>query len=278
MRAWPNPVPAADVPRLPWMSAEMGAEEVAALLRSRRSIRDFLPDPVPAEVIEAVIADALASPSWSNTQPYLIGVATGEMRDRIRAELCARFDAGMRARASGLIGRLRAWRSRPSSDLPVPMEYPQDLQERRRQTGYGLYRVLGIDRADRAARDRQMRRNFEFFSAPAVIFIFVHRGLGHYATLDAGIMLHALMLSAHARGLGTCAQGALAIWSAPIRSAFEVPGHYALLCGVALGYPSDHPVNAYAPARAGLSERLLPARPATMEPARNDQAPELDQL
>ena len=229
-------------------------------------------------MIDAVIADALASPSWSNTQPYLMGVATGEMRERISAELCTRFDAGMRARSSGPIGRLGAWRSRPSSDLPVPLDYPPDLQDRRRQTGYGLYRVLGIDRADRAARDRQMRRNFEFFGAPVVIFVFVHRGLGHYATLDAGIMLHALMLSAHARGLGTCAQGALAIWSAPIRSAFEVPGHYALLCGVALGYPSDHPVNAYAPARAGLSERLLPARPATMEPARNDQAPELDQL
>lgn len=258
------------------MDEGLAAESVASLLLSRRSIRDFRPDPVPGEVIDAVIADALASPSWSNTQPYLLAVATGAVRDALSVALCDRFDAASRARRSGPLGRLLAWRARPSSDLRVPLDYPPDLQDRRRETGYGLYRVLGIDRADRAARERQMRRNFEFFGAPVAIFVFVHRGLGHYATLDAGIMLHALMLSAHARGLGTCAQGALAVWADPVRSAFEVPGQYALLCGVALGYPSDHPVNQYAPARAGASERLLPARPATMGPARNDRPAGLD--
>ena len=245
----------------------MDASALAALLRSRRSIRDFRPDPVPAAVLDAIISDALASPSWSNTQPYVLGVASGLVRDRISAELCTRFDTGMRARAGGVFAKLRAWRSRPASDLPVPLDYPAELQDRRRQTGYGLYRILGIDRADRAARDRQMRRNFEFFSAPVAVFVFVHRGLGHYATLDAGIMIHALMLSAHARGLGTCAQGAVAVWADPVRAAFEVPRQYALLCGVALGYPSDHPVNQYAPERARAAERLIAARPDTMSAA-----------
>jgi len=242
----------------------MEPEDWATLLRARRSVRDFLPDPVPNEILQAVFEDALASPSWSNTQPYLLAVASGAVRDRISTALCARFDQAAPARNGSLLGRLRAWRARPTSDLPVPLDYPPDLQERRRQTGYGLYRVLGIDRGDRVARDRQMRRNFEFFSAPTVIFVFVHRGLGHYATLDAGIMLHALMLSAQARGLGTCAQGALAVWADPVRAAFDVPDHYALLCGVSIGYPSEHPVNRFAPERAGVGERTVPVRAATM--------------
>lgn len=231
-----------------------------SLLHERRSIRDFRPDPVPEHVLAEIIDDALASPSWSNTQPYLLAVASGPLRDRISEELCTRFDAGMRARKGGLLARLRNLSARPRSDVPVPRTYPADLQERRRATGYGLYRILGIDRGDHRARDLQMRRNFEFFGAPTVAFVFVHTGLGHYAALDAGIMLHSLMLAATARGLGTCAQGALAVWAPPVRAAFEVPDHYALLCGVAIGRPTGAAVNTYAPQRAGIDQMILPAR------------------
>jgi nitroreductase len=74
-------------------------------------------------------------------------------------------------------------------------------------------------------------------------------------------MLQTLMLSAHVRGLGTCAQGALALWSAPVRDAFVVPEPYRLLCGVSIGFPSVAAVNAYSPERLGVEAMLLPGRP-----------------
>jgi nitroreductase len=64
-----------------------------------------------------------------------------------------------------------------------------------------------------------------------------------YAASDAGLMMQNLMLSAHAHGLGTCAQGAVAIWDDVVRKEFDIPKDYRLLCGIALGYPSDSPVN-----------------------------------
>jgi nitroreductase len=70
------------------------------------------------------------------------------------------------------------------------------------------------------------------------------------------------MLSAHAHGLGTCAQGALAIWAGPVRAEFAVPDAYRLICGVSIGYPSDHPVNSFRPPRASLEEILLQPRGA----------------
>jgi nitroreductase len=237
----------------------------AALARARNSARDFRPDPVPDDLLRAVLDDALAAPSWSNTQPYRIAVASGDLRDRISAELCARYDAGMRARRGGLRARAGIALTRrglPDGDFRVPERYPDDLQPRRVACGRGLYEVLGIDRADRPARNRQMRRNFEFFGAPTVLFLFVHEGLREYSVLDAGVMLQTLLLSAHARGLGACAQGALAIWAGPVRDAFEVPGSHKLICGVSLGYPSEHPVNTFRPGRVALDEILLPARGA----------------
>ena len=235
----------------------------AALTRARNSVRDFRPDPIPADLLSAVLADALTAPSWSNTQPYRLAVATGEVRDRISAELCARFDAGMRARRGGLREKAEALLRRsalPDGDFRVPEKYPADLQPARVATGRGLYRTLGIARHDLAARDAQMRRNFELFGAPTAIFVFVHAGLREYAVLDAGVLLQTLMLSAHVRGLGTCAQGALAIWAGPVRAEFDVPSDYKLICGVSIGYPAADPVNAFRPGRATLEDVLLRPR------------------
>jgi nitroreductase len=53
------------------------------------------------------------------------------------------------------------------------------------------------------------------------------------------------MLSAHARGLGTCAQGAVGIYDDMVRKEFDVPEGYELLYGIALGYPSKDHVNSF---------------------------------
>lgn len=236
---------------------------VSRLLRSRRSVRDFRPDPVAPDVLEAILADAARSPSWSNTQPYRIGVATGGLRDALAREYCEAYDASQEALRQGVLGKLRlalGAKGRPDGDFPTWFPYPEDLLARRRATGFGLYERLGIARGDRLARGRQMRRNFEFFGAPVAMFVFVHRGLREFSVLDAGIFLQSIMLSAEARGLATCAQGALATWAGPPRRAFAVPEEYRLICGLALGYASDHEVNRYDPGRPPVEELLLAPR------------------
>jgi len=102
-----------------------------------------------------------------------------------------------------------------------------------------------------------MRKNFEFFGAPTAVFVFVHSGLREFSVLDPAIFVQTLMLSAHAHGLGTCAQGALATWAGPVRNAFDVPKQYKLICGVSMGYPSDHAVNTFNPGRGDASEMLI---------------------
>lgn len=243
--------------------ASATAATLSSLIRERRSVRDFRPDPIPAELLEGVLADANWAPSWSNTQPYRVAIASGELRDRIAAELCGNYDRAMAAQQGGLIGRLKLLLTRrglPDGDFDTRLEYPADLQPRRRETGHGLYNLLGIERKDSAARDRQMRRNFEFFGAPTALFLFVHQGLREFSVLDAGIWLQTLMLSAHAHGLATCAQGALATWAGPVRDAFDVPPSYRLICGVSIGYASEHPVNRYNPGRTPAGDLRLPQK------------------
>ncbi len=213
------------------------------LLARRRSIRAFRADPVPPDVLARILAAAQEAPSWSNTQPYRLAVAQGTQRDRLADELTAAFDRGSADLAP---------------EIPLPVTYPPELQHRRQATGYGLYETLGIAREDRAARLAQMRRNFEFFDAPVVMFIFVHEALGQYAALDAGVFLQSLMLAAVDEGLGTCAEGALAMFPGPVRRRFDVPEGYKLLCGLSLGYPAEDRVNGFRPDRKTRDELLLP--------------------
>lgn len=48
---------------------------------SRRSVRTFLADPVPKEVVERVLQAGIAAPSALNSQPWRFIVATGSTRD-----------------------------------------------------------------------------------------------------------------------------------------------------------------------------------------------------
>jgi nitroreductase len=69
-----------------------------------------------------------------------------------------------------------------------------------------------------------------------------------------------LMLGAHARGLGTCAQGAISIYDDIVRSEFDVPEGYELLYGVALGYPSDSQANTFAAPRFKPEDITVPLK------------------
>ena len=239
---------------------KFNAESFSDFVASRRTTRDFLPTPVPQELIDKLLTDAMTAPSWSNTRPYLVATAQGDVRDRISKDFLARWEQASKALGGGFLAKAKLFITRyglPTSDYKVNRVYPKELQPRSARVGAELYALLGIDRKDQKARQAQWARNYEFFGAPVSFFIFTHSGLGEYSVSDAGLFMQNLMLSAHAQGLGTCAQGASAVWADAVRKEFDVPKGYKLLCGIALGYPSDHKVNGFGADRLPISDIKL---------------------
>ena len=235
-------------------------EWVSQFLASRRSTRDFLPTPVPQEIINQILTDALTAPSWSNTRPFKVAVATGEVKDRISGEFLSRWQVLSQIMRKGLRNKLRLIYSRyglPTTNRSIVKPYVAELKPRAERVGRELYQSLGVQRGDRAARDMQWGKNYSFFGAPVELFIYIHKSLHIYAASDAGLMMENLMLSAHGYGLGTCAQGAVNIWDDVVREEFEVSKDYRLLCGIAIGYPSDAKVNSFQANRIDVSELLL---------------------
>ncbi len=161
------------------------------------------------------------------------------------------------ARNGGFWAKLKLGITRyglPKSNWVAVKKYPSDLLPRSQRVGRDLYSFIGIDRKDRKARDKAWRRNYEFFGAPVELFIFTHKSIGKFAASDAGLFMQNLMLSAHARGLGTCAQGAVSTWEDAVRKEFDIPNQYSLLCGLAVGYPSDNKIYLFGANRIDSSE------------------------
>ncbi len=236
---------------------------VSQFIASRRSTRDFLRTPVPQELIDQLLTDALTAPSWSNTRPFKVAVATDEVRDRISSEFLSRWSVLSQIMRKGIKNKLRLLYSRyglPTSNRSIVKPYVAELRPRAQRVGKELYELFGVKRGDRSARDAQWGKNYSFFGAPVEMFIYIHKSLHIYAASDAGLMMENLMLSAHAHGLGTCAQGAVNIWDDVIRKEFEVPKDYRLLCGLAIGYPSNDKVNSFQANRIGASEILIKAK------------------
>ncbi len=205
------------------------AVTVEEAIRSRRSIRAFLPTPVPPEHVEEILALATRAPSGNNTQPWKVYVVQGEARDALSR-------AVLEARES------EPWPEREYHYTPSPL--PEPYRTRSRTSGRALYELAGVPRGDREAHHAQQRRNYLFFGAPVGLFFFMDRFLLHGSWLDCGMFIQNVMLAARARGLDTCAQGAWANFHPLVRAHVGAGEEELLICGMSLGYADPvAPVN-----------------------------------
>lgn len=187
----------------------------------RRSIRRFLPDPVPDAAIEGILAAASRAPSGQNMQPWLVHVVTGSIRARLCREVTDAVRAGERS----------------DEYMYFPTEIREPYRARRRKIGFDLFAIYGIGREDVVGRQDALLRNFDFFGAPVGLFFTMERDWGYGAWIDIGNFMTNVMTLAPAFGLATCPQQAWAEYGAAVRRVLPVPDHQVIVSGMALGVP-----------------------------------------
>ena len=214
--------------------------ELKEAVLGRRSIRQFLPKPVPDELIKDLIAKSLWSPSWGNTQPWEIVVGTGEPLEKFKQK---NRDAFLESRSS-------------TTDIPMPQVWPDPNKLRYKELGKSVLGALSIPREDQQARIDHLAGMFALFDAPAVgIFTVDKTILLEYAMLDVGLILQTFCLMAHDNGLGTCIMAASVMYPEIAREVFSIPETKRLVMGVALGWPdTEAPVNSFKRNRGHLKE------------------------
>ena len=191
-------------------------------LLSRRSVRGYLPTPVPRETIEDILMLGARAPSGTHIQPWHVYVTSGAVRQQISAAIIA----------------ARADHSQAHQDeyAYYPSQWREPYLGRRRSLGKRLYGHLGIPREDKAGMERHFQRNYEFFGAPVGLFFAIDRDLAVGSWLDFGMFLQGVMLAARVHGLHTCPQAAFAQYHRVIAPLIGMPAEQMLVCGMSLGH------------------------------------------
>ncbi|MEO6623720.1 MAG: nitroreductase [Burkholderiaceae bacterium] len=214
------------------------SQTVDDAINSRMSCRAFTDLAVPRETILEILALASRAPSGTNTQPWKVYVLQGKERDALIAEVCAAHDAlyGDPALAAQFIDDYDYY----------PTQWVSPFIERRRENGWGLYKLLGIERGEKDKMHAQHQRNYHYFDAPIGLVFTMSRKMGRGSILDYGMFLQNVMLAARARGLDTCPQGAWNGFSSIVKRHVGASADELMVTCMALGYadPSEK-INSY---------------------------------
>ena len=193
-------------------------------IKSRRSIRAYLPALVNRLDIEQILAVASRAPSGTNTQPWKAYVMTGKPLATMTREIVSAF---LNPQPEQTYKEEYAY---------YPTEWASPYKDRRRKVGLDLYGLLGLSKDDREGMKAQHARNFKFFDAPVGVIFSIDRSMGVGSWLDFGCFLQNVMVAARARGLDTCPQAAFNQYHSIIRRHTGMPDQEIVMCGMALGY------------------------------------------
>ena len=195
------------------------------LIKARRSVRGYRPDPVPREVIEEIISVAKWAPSSMNTQPWHVHVVTGEPLDNIRRGNTENMLAGVP----------------PKREFPMRESYEGIHRKRQVEVAVQLFDAMGIAREDTERRTDWVMRGFRQFDAPVSLVLTYDKYLEPAAIsqFDLGAFSHAIVLAAWERGLGCVINGQGIMQSHVVRTHAQIPDDQIIMICIAMGYPDD---------------------------------------
>ena len=216
---------------------------VTEAVTTRRSIRQFIGQPVEIEKLQRVLQKAQRSPSGGNTQPWSAVLVTGDELTRITAAIKAKA-------ATAPLGE--------GFEYDI---YPKGLEGRyedqRRGVGKAMFDALGLDREDGAGRIAQMMKNWDSFGAPIQLFTYTRKYMGPPQWSDMGMWLQTVMLLLREEGLDSCAQEIWAMYGTHMRELLNIDDDHIFFCGMAIGYrDADAIINNFEVPRVDIAQAI----------------------
>lgn len=199
--------------------------EFDTLVQARRSVRGYLKDPVPRDLIADILSVASRAPSSMNTQPWHVHVLTGEPLEEVRRRNTEEMAAGKPV----------------AREIVTHGEYEGAHRHRQVQIAKQLFSAMGIAREDKERRQDWVMRGFRQFDAPVSLVLTYDRDLdpGAIVHFDLGALCYGICLAAWDRGLGTVINGQGIMRSNIVREVAGIPDDEVILTCIAMGYPDQ---------------------------------------
>ena len=210
--------------------------DVLEAIQARHSVRDFLPTPVPKDVVLRILEAATRSPSGGNGQPWEIFVAGGATIETIR----------------------RAYQERaqqqPGPPPPGPAgSRPAFIQERMATVRRERMLLLGLDPADPASGRVFTEWSCRLFGAPVLAVICMDKALTSH--LDIGLLVQTICLAAQHFGVDSLIATSFVSHQDVLRRELEIPESLNIVTGIGLGYANPESIiNRYRSPRRPVEE------------------------
>lgn len=198
----------------------MDGDRTLSFLRSRRSVRAFTSAPVEESILRRLVAAATTAPSSTNRQPWRFAVVTA-------ASLRARIVEAVRARSDEMKAIIRA--SHHAEDFADYSDF--------------FHEPLAAAAAILVPQYREYPDLIASFLVAAGADPARHRTAGamqaELCSTSAAIM--ALLLQAHAEGLGACWMAGPMVARDEIQSLLGIREPWRMVGAIAVGWPAASP-------------------------------------
>ena len=209
--------------------------DILEAIQTRHSVRDFLPTPVPKDIVMKIMEAATRSPSGGNGQPWEIFIAGGSTLEKIRQVVLERA------------------RNAPPVPVAPPPPPPAFIQERFATVKTERLKLLGLDPADPASFSIFGEWAARLYGAPVVAVICMDKALT--STLDIGLLVQTICLAALHFNVDTLIATNFVTHPDLLREALGIPETLNIVTGVGLGYANPQAViNTYRAPRRPVEE------------------------
>ena len=214
--------------------------ESESVIRGRRSIRAYRPEPVSAETVREILDEARWAPSWRNTQAWEVWVVTGAALERFKDGFKAAVERG--EPAAGL-------------DLPATAEWPEACSARTAEMM--KVRKATLDAAGEASDPAAaLARMADLFGAPCLLVFGFDECLAEaYASFDVGMLAENVCLAATDKRLGSCLLATPLRYAPILREVLPNTDGKRFVIAMTLGVPDlEAAANNFERSRAGIDE------------------------
>lgn len=208
--------------------------DIVEVIKTRKSIRAFKPDPVKKEQVEEILNLVTNAPSAINLQPWDFIIVMDEEKQRLSRRL------------------IKSYKEKQISCSPGNVK---PLSETFSKRGVESFRLMNpyLEKTGQDFNRFVNEGSCNFYGAPAAIIMCLDNAFSKARLVDVGIALGYFVLIAQNLGLSTCPIGLINAYEDDIKELLDIPDNKDVVIGIALGYGDmENPINQFKTPRDSL--------------------------
>ncbi|CAM2757784.1 nitroreductase [Actinomyces slackii] len=210
--------------------------EFSEVVARRHSVRDFTDQPVDRQDLVEIVRTAQKAPSWANSQPWRVRIATGQTLARIKELHAARVASGEQGHTEFPVMPRTEWSTAAQANMA------------------DLFNQISVHFADEPESFGASQGLL--FNAQAIVYLTIPVGSSLWSIHDLGAFSALIALAAFDRGLGAINAYELVKYPDIVREVMGIGEEETLAIGLALGHPAGNPLGDFAPTRQDVEDIL----------------------